>query len=131
MTAHPESEERLRALIDAFGVAAEQYGYSRKAYPRSAAAIHAENQRAESRRVLLDELARLRASLVEATRDRERLLTIQAHALTVHFNFTSGDEAFSVTDHGPEGMDSIAYHGATIGDAMDKYAAASLHTDTP
>jgi len=81
-SAHPESEERLRALIDAFGVAAEQYGYSRKAYPRSAAAIHAENQRAESRRVLLDELARLRASLVEANERADKLQAMWIDAMS-------------------------------------------------
>lgn len=117
MTAHPESEERLRALIDAFGVAAEQYGYSRKAYPRSAAAIHAENQRAESRRVLLDEVERLRASLVEATRDRDRL------------------DWLETADPYVAGILSTALQQAKplrpVIDSLREFAAASLHTDTP
>jgi len=151
-SAHPESEERLRALIDAFGVAAERYGYSRKAYPRSAAAIHRENQRAESRRVLLDEVQRLRASLVEATRelDTARIeiasLTVNRDAwkdaavgLGVNGKATRDPKRNLLTlsmrvDEGVLRLGGPDVLTATFIDMREQYEhaiAASLHTDTP
>ena len=83
MTAHPEPEERLRALLDEFGVAAQRYGHASRVYPRSGVLLTAESNLAATREdvgdailALLNEVQRLRAALAEAEQELGRFMPV-------------------------------------------------------
>jgi len=129
VSAHPESEERLLSDVEPF------------LRMRVAQADHDRLEvLCDDVTALLDEVQRLRASLVEATRDSKRVNWLESQAVEsnrVEIGFTEAwtesGEYGTVLSSGPREFylsDNEGDCGPTLRKAIDA-ATASLHTDTP